>query len=157
MGGILFRILGFFEGRRIHLPHSNDGIRPTSDISVDLHVAPSHLRVYLKCSKTDPFGAGFTLHLGCTKDLCPVAAMLSHLAYSPSDEGFLFKFKDSKPLSRNCELGLALQEVSVDTSACSGHSFRIRVTTTAARAGLNTSLIQVLGRCKSAAFMKYTY
>ena len=135
MGDILSRILGVFEGRRIHLPHSNDGIRPTSDISVDLHVATSHLRVYLKCSKTDPFGAGFTLHLGCTKDVCPVAATLSHLACRQHDEGFLFKFKDGKPLSHDCfchELGLALQEVGVDTSGCSGHSFRIGVASSVA-------------------------
>ena len=94
-----------------------------------------------------------------TKDvLCPVAGMLSYLACRPPDEGFIFKFKDGKPLSHDrlcCELGLALQEVGVNTSGYSGHSFRIGEATTAARAGLGDSLMQVLGRWKSTAFMEY--
>ena len=43
------------------------------DISVDLHEYPKHLMVHLRSSKTDQFGAGFTLHLGGTgNELCPV-------------------------------------------------------------------------------------
>ena len=39
------------------------------------------MMVTVKSSKTDPFGAGFVLHLGRTDNvLCPVASMLVYLA-----------------------------------------------------------------------------
>jgi hypothetical protein len=129
------------------------------DISVDSHTTPTHMQVQLKCSKTDPFGAGFTLHLGRTGDeLCPIAAMLGYLAYRPSHPGFLFLFQDGSTLSRPrlChELHQALQIAGVPTVGYSGHSFRIGAATTAARLGLSDSLIQTLGRWKSAAFLDY--
>ena len=54
------------------------------DVAIDSHEAPSHMTICLNRSKTDPFGAGFTLHLGRTgDDLCPIAAMLGYLARRP--------------------------------------------------------------------------
>ena len=49
----------------------------------------------------------------------------------------------------------ALLQAGIDTTNFSGHSFRIGAASTAARAGLNDSFIQTLGRWKSSAFMAY--
>ena len=49
----------------------------------------------------------------------------------------------------------ALQLAGVDTTGFSGHSFRIGAATTAAKIGINDSLIQTLGHWKSAAFREY--
>ena len=47
------------------------------DMAIDSHEAPSHVTIHLKHLKTDPFGAGFTLHLGYTgDDLYPIVATL---------------------------------------------------------------------------------
>ncbi len=129
------------------------------DISVDSHDQPSHLQVRLKSSKTDPFGAGFTLHLGTTGDiLCPVAAMLGYLACRPPGPGFLFKFEDRTLLTRDRlgrELKRVLESIGMDTRSYSGHSFRIGAATVAAQKGLSDSFIQTLGRWKSSAFLDY--
>ena len=70
------------------------------DVVIDSHENPSHMMIRLKRSKTDPFGAGFTLHFGRTGDeLCPISAMLGYLARRPPDPGFLFLFRDGTPLS----------------------------------------------------------
>ena len=130
-----------------------------SDIQVDSHIAPRHLTVHLRQSKTDPFGAGVTLHLGVTGDfLCPVLALLGYLAIRQSTPGPLFLFHDGSTLSRTRlvkELHLALHMIGVDDSRFSGHSFRIGAATTAARVGLQDSMIKTLGRWKSSAYSLY--
>ena len=122
------------------------------DVAIDSHEAPSHMTICLKRSKTDPIGAGFTLHLGRTgDDLCPIAAMLGYLAWRPPGPGFIFRYQDGTPLSqtRLCqELRQALTAAGIDTAGYSGH-------TTAAQAGFSDSLIQVLGCWKSSAFQEY--
>ena len=130
-----------------------------ADIQVDSHTHPQCMAVHLKQSKTDPFGAGLTLYLGCTNNnLCPVAAMLAYLAVRPTSPGPLFMFNDGSTLSRD-KLILSLRQVlsatDLDTSRFSGHSFRIGAATTAARAGLQDSFIQTLGRWKSSSFTSY--
>ena len=129
------------------------------DVSIDSHASPSRMQVTLKCSKTDPFGAGFVLHFCRTGDvLCPMAAMLGYLAQHPSGPRFLFLFQDGTPLSRPrlcLELRQALNLAGVATTGFSGHSFRIGAATTAARMGLADSLIQTLGRWKSSTFLDY--
>jgi len=129
------------------------------DVVVDSHVRPTHLAVHLKQSKTDPFGAGITLHLGATGDiLCPVAAMLGYLAQRPPTPGFLFLFEDGSTLSKprlTQALRSVLGDLGFDDSGFSGYSFRIGAATAAAQAGLSDSLIQTLGRWKSAAFRSY--
>ena len=94
------------------------------DVAIDSHEASSHMTICLKRSKTDPFGAGFTLHLGRTgDDLCPIAAMLGYLARKPPGPGFLFRFQDGTPLSRTrlCqERRQALTAAGIDTAGYSG-------------------------------------
>ena len=129
------------------------------DVAVDSHTAPTHMTVHLKQSKTDPFSAGTTLHVGTTGDnLCPVTAMLAYLAIRPASPGPLFLFEDGATLSRQRlvhSLHQALSMAGIDDSRYSGHSFRIGAATTAAKAGVSDSLIQTLGRWKSSAFTVY--
>ena len=47
----------------------------------------------------------------------------------------------------------ALSDAGVDLSRYNGHSFQIGGSTTAARMGVNDSLIQTLGKWKSSAFV----
>ena len=135
-----------------------DSLSPR-DIAVDSHSSPSCITVCLKRSKTDPFGAGTMLHLGATGTvLCPVSSLLGYLAVRPPAHGPLFVFQDGSTLSRPRlvqSLRQALSSVGVDDSPFSGHSFRIGAATTAAKAGINDSLIQTLGRWKSSAFTLY--
>ena len=129
------------------------------DVFVDSHVAPAHLAVHLKWSKTATFGVGAILHLGTTGTiLCPVTAMLGYLAIRQQSSGPLFLFHDGSTLSRPRlvkALREALRLIGVDDSKFSGHSFRIGAATTAAWAGLSDSLIQILGHWKSTAFTTY--
>ena len=129
------------------------------DVSVDSHISPSYITVIIRRSKNDPFAVGAKLHLGRTGlPLCPVSALLCYLAIRPPQQGPLFLFKDDSTFSRPrlvISLRKALSEVGVDPSGYNGHSFRIGAATTAARMGVNDSLIQTLGRWKSSAFVHY--
>lgn len=157
--------LGFFGFMRAgeFTCSSHDSFTPNmlsrEDVSVDSHTSPSRLAVFLKQSKTDPFGVGVTIHLGNTGDvLCPVTAMLGYLAVRPPSSGPLFVFHDGSTLSRPRlvrSLRQVLHAAGVDDARFNGHSFRIGAATTAARAGLNDSLIKMLGRWKSSAFARY--
>ena len=71
------------------------------DVAVDSRSSPSHVIVYLKRSKNDPFGVGTSVHLGMTgQHLCPVAALLGYLAIRPPVAGPLFLFHDGTTLSK---------------------------------------------------------
>ncbi len=70
---------------------------------------------------------------------------------------FLF-LRMEPPLSRSklvSHLQAALRQAGTPTEGCTGHSFRIGAATTAAQAGLSDSMIQQLGRWKSAVFASY--
>jgi len=132
-----------------------------SDVSVDSRDEPSVLTIHLRHSKTDPFGAGCFIYLGRTYHLlCPVTAILGYLAMRPPVSGPLFVFEDGSYLSRPklvSHLQAALRTAGISSGAYTGHSFRIGAATTAARSGLSDSLIQKLGRWKSAAFTTYIH
>ena len=102
--------------------------------------SPSHVVVYFKRSKNEPFGVGTSVHLGATgQHLCPVAALLGYLAIRPPVAGPLFLFHDGTTLSKPrliASLRRVLQEVRVDSSKYSGHSFHIGAVTTAANLGV---------------------
>ena len=93
------------------------------------------------------------MHLGATgQHLCPVAALLGYLAIQPPVVGPLFLFHDGTTLSKPrliASLRRVLQEVGVDSSKYSGHSFRIGAATTAAKLGVSNSLIKILGWWRS--------
>ena len=133
VGSILPRLFGFLRAGEFTCPSREaftQDMLSSKNVSVDSHVAPSHLAVRLKQSKTDTFGVGTTLHLGTTI-LCPVTAMLGYLAIRQRSSGPLFLFWDGSTLSRPRlikALREALKLIGVDDSKFSGHSFRIGAT-----------------------------
>ena len=81
---------------------SNSDLVPLvpGDVQADSHVNPTFLAVMLRTSKTDPFGAGHTLYLGCTHSgICPVSAVLAYMAIRPQTHGPLFIHSDGTPLT----------------------------------------------------------
>ena len=157
--------LGFFEFMRsgeficLSLERFRDDMLSIQDVAVDSHSHTTILAIRLWHSKTDAFGVGVTLYVGCTGDtLCPVSAMLAYLAVRPKTPGPLFIYKDGTPLSRTClirELRLALESAGIQSAQFSGHSFRIGAATTAAQVGLSDALIKTLGRWQSSAYTRY--
>ena len=135
------------------------GMLSPSDIRVDSLSEPTFMAVTLRQSKTDVFGTGVTLYLGRTQDiLCPVAAVLAYMAIRPPGAGPLFIHQDGTPLSRTqlvSKVRETLSNAGLQVGGFSGHSFCIGAASTAAQAGIPDSLIQTLGRWKSAAFLSY--
>ena len=129
------------------------------DIAVNSRDSPTVIQVYLKQSKTDPFRKGVSIYLGRTQsDLCPVSAVLSYIAIRPSVAGPLFVFKDGSYLTREKLVSWVrrtLNAAGMETKGFSGHSFRIGAATTAAQAGIEDSVIKMLGRWESSAYLCY--
>lgn len=129
------------------------------DVLVDSRSAPSYLQVNIKASKTDPFRQGCTIYIGATKSsICPVAAVLSFMVARGSAPGPLFTWEGGQFLTRErmvAELRSALRARGIQAKDYAGHSFRIGAATTAARRGIQDSLIKTLGRWESSAYMSY--
>ena len=130
-----------------------------SDIAVDSHDSPSLVSLFLRRAKTDPFGKGISIFLGKSgSTLCPVLAVLSYLAVRPNSEGPLLVRSDGSPLTRDQFVRLvkrALSVANIDSSAYSGHSFRIGAASAAAAAGVPAYVIKALGRWESEAYHVY--
>ena len=129
-----------------------------SDISLDSSVNPCTIIVRVKASKTDLFRTGVDVYLGRTdRDLCncPVSALLAYIALRGLNPGPLFRFKDRSPLTRDAlvrEFHAALAQSGLDPTPFCGYSFRIGAATTSAAAGIEDSLIKVLGRWHSSVY-----
>lgn len=143
---------------RLYVPGGHHVLQ-AADVRVDSHQSPTFISMTLRGSKTDPFGAGCTLYVGCTQThICPVTAVLAYLSVRAPGPGPQFCHADGTPLSRSAlvtAVRTALSSTRLDLSRFSGHSFRIGAATTAAHAGLSDSLIQTLGRWHSSAFTRY--
>ena len=130
-----------------------------SDVALDSHTSPSMVRLRIKQSKTDPFRLGVDVFLGSTGgNICPVQAIIRCIAVRSPNPGPLFVTQVGSPLTRAMlvtHLHAALQQAGIPSSQYSGHSFRIGAATTAARNGMEDSLIQTLGRWKSEAYKIY--
>ena len=130
-----------------------------ADIALDSHSAPTLLRVRIKASKTDPFCKGVDLFLGKTaSSIYPITAMTAFLLQRGLALGPLFTLQDGSTLSRArlvTAVRCCLRAGGVNEEAYSGHSFRISAATTAAKKGIEDSMIQVLGRWQSAAYLRY--
>ena len=135
----------------IHLAHG--------DVTVDNVQDPKFIVVVVKASKTDPYRKGVRVYLGrAPGELCPVAAVLSYMVSRGSQPGPFFKFSDGRSLTRErfvVAVREALAAAGYVGAHYAGHSFRIGAATTAARQGLQDSLIKTLGRWESAAYTLY--
>ena len=109
--------------------------------------------------KPDTFRKGVQIYLGRTdSDLCPVAATLNYMVRRGNDSGPFFRYSRSRFLTRErfvSEVRRALAAAGIDSSKYAGHSFRIVAASTAARCGLQDSLIKTLGRWESFAYTLY--
>ena len=84
--------------------------------------------------------------------------MVSYLQQRGTDTGPLFRFEDGRLLTRARLvefLRLGLKEAGVDDSKYCSHSFRIGAATTAAKVGIEDSVIKTLGRWESLAYLQY--
>lgn len=130
-----------------------------ADIAVDKPQCPEVMRVKIKQSKTDPFRQGIELFIGKTSsDICPVKAMLNYLVERGPSKGPLFIFPDGTYLTRQrlvVAVRQALEKAGLDAAKYSGHSFRIGAATTAAKRGMEDSVIKTLGRWRSLAYLEY--
>ena len=129
------------------------------DIAVDSKQQPSFITVNIKQSKTDPFRKGVTIVVGhAVGPLCPLVAVLTYMALRRPRQGPLFRFGDGRPLTRErfvAKVREVLQQIGFDQTKYAGHSFRIGAATTAARKGIQDSLIETLGRWESVAYQLY--
>ena len=129
------------------------------DVAVDSQDKPSMAQIHLKISKTDQFGTGARIVLGREQSaLCPVAALLGYIAARGDKPGPFFTNSSGKPLTKSVfvgEIWTILGALGVPQDQYAGHSFRIEAATSAALAGVEDSMIQLLGRWQSAAFLRY--
>ena len=91
-------------------------------------------------------------------ELCPVSAILAYTELRGSTAGPFFRFQDGEPLTKakfTEKTRQALHNIGLQEGEYAGHSFRIDAATTAARAGVEDSTIQMLGRWTSHAFLRY--
>ena len=154
---------GFFRLGELLLP-SRDAFNPRlhlawGDVAVDNARNPQMVRCHLKQSKTDQLGRGVDVVLGKTgADLCPVAAVLGYIALRGDQPGPFFLTPAKTPLSKSDFIGkfrAVLGRIGLPAEDYAGHSFRIGAATSAALAGVEDSMIQLLGRWQSAAFLRY--
>ena len=90
--------------------------------------------------------------------LCSVVAVLAYMAVRDRSPGPLFRWEDNRYLTRESfvrGVRKALEEAGYAGKDYAGHSFRIGAATTAARCGLQDSLIKTLGRWESSAYTLY--
>ena len=162
---------GFFRLGEL-LPESRAQITPAvslmwGDVAVDSRERPTMVRVRLKRSKCDQFGAGADIILGRTGlPLCPVIAILKFIEIRGSSAGPFFQGSDAQPVLKAWfveQLRGILAAVGLPQLQYAGHSFRIGAATTAAigaattaaLAGVEDSTIQTLGCWHSAAYLQY--
>ena len=99
--------------------------------------------LHLRMSKSDPFHHGCNVVLAPTGDpVCPLRALKQNLAVRWMDVGLLlFCFQSEAFLSRDrlsFQLRSLLDNVGMDLSSYTSHSFRIRAASSAASAGLQS-------------------
>ncbi|XP_065186109.1 uncharacterized protein LOC135816932 [Sycon ciliatum] len=120
------------------------------------------LQLFLRSSKTGPFGKGVTIDIGpSVPPYFPVHAMVSYLFATrrQGTEQRLFILSNGQQLTRQSFTATVRSLVATagvpSQSHYSGRSFRIGAATTAAMAGVPDSLIRAAGRWKSDACLRY--
>ena len=155
--------LGFFRLGELLL-RSAEEFQPATDlawgdVAIDSPSDPSMVRIHLKKSKCDQFGAGSDIVVGRTNlAICPVAAILGFIAIRGVSPGPFFQDVQGQPMVKSrfvAAVRLILSAVGLPQQQYAGHSFRIGAATSAAQVGIPDSTIQTLGRWHSAAFLQY--
>lgn len=127
------------------------------DVTLNHRENPTVAQIRIKASKTDPFRKGVNIYMGATgNDLCPVTAIAAYLAVRRSAP--FFQLEGGRPLTREAfveRVRAALTVAGLNASQFAGHSFRSGAATTAAERGIEDSLIKILGRWKSSAYLLY--
>ena len=120
---------------------------------------PSMLKIHLKQSNCNQFGAGVDIVIGRTGcALCPVSALLSYISLRQDRPGAFFRNLEGRPITKAwfvSRIRAVLAVLGFPQHEYAGHSFRIGAATSAALAGIEDSTIQGLGRWQSAAFLQY--
>ena len=102
--------------------------------------------------------ASMCTRAGRTTSCAPLLLCWRILLIRGVEPGPLFRFKNNSLLTREAlvrEVRAALQWAWVDPTSYSGHSFRSGAASTAAAAGVQDSLIKILGRWQSPAYQLY--
>lgn len=154
---------GFLRVSEFTIPSegSYDSSRHLSleDVAIDSKIKPRVLQLFLKESKTDPFKQGAKVFLGATDStICPIKAVLGYLAKRNHQPGPLFITKEGKGWTSamfRAALKSLLVELNVDKQCYNTHSFRIGAATSASLLNMSDTHIQLLGRWRSNAFVRY--
>ncbi|PPR04749.1 hypothetical protein CVT24_006895 [Panaeolus cyanescens] len=138
-----------------HLSRSSITFYPSID-------DPSHVRLSLPASKTDPFRKGVSILLAKAQSnpsRCPVEALRKLFTLHPAPkEAPLFVDDLNEALPRDHfikRLKSSLTSLGVEESGYSGHSFRRGAATSAAIAGFSDYEIQLMGRWSSDSYKLY--
>ncbi|KAF5393592.1 hypothetical protein D9757_000002 [Collybiopsis confluens] len=123
--------------------------------------APTHIRLTLPESKTDPFRKGVSIIVAAVPHsrFCAVTALKQLFVAHPLPlDSPLFSMVDGRSMTRSffiSTLKSRLLSIGVDPAGYSGHSFRRGAATSAAAAGYSDYEIQLLGRWRSDAYKLY--
>ncbi|KAF5384159.1 hypothetical protein D9615_003180 [Tricholomella constricta] len=124
--------------------------------------APTHVRLDLPASKTDPFRKGVSILIAKAPEgstTCAVSALHHLFTSNPQPlDAPLFSNPDGSPLTRAdfvSTLKQRLTSLGINASLYSGHSFRRGAASAAAAVGFADFEIQLLGRWRSDAYKLY--
>ena len=129
------------------------------DVAADQASPPASIRIHLKRSKCDQLGKGVDVFIGRSdSNPFPVTEMLRYVTLRGPAPGPFFQFSNGSPLTKAVFIDRvreALKRMGVRAELYAGHSFRIGAATAAAEASLEDSVIRLLGRWNSDAFLRY--
>ena len=99
------------------------------DVLIDDVLKPTCVQIYLRRSKSDPFGHGVRVYIGSTgTDLCPIQAIVEYTRSRGTQAGPFFVFPDGTPLKKPtfvAEVRKAIQQAGLEAQDYAGHSFCI--------------------------------
>ena len=120
-----------------------------ADIAVDNEDAPTVIKIHLKRTENTQF-SGVDVYLGSTgNELCPVAALMVHIAMRGMSTGPLFRFQSGRFLTKETfitRVREGLDILGLCAANYAGHSFRIGAVTTAAPQRVEDSMIEDVGK-----------
>ena len=116
----------------------------------DIWFVGHQLKVLVRRSKSDQWGRGTIVSVGCSGDSsCLVSSMKRYLecCLAPSSSPY-FIWEDGSPLTARkfrLQLWVYFGKLGLDPNQFNTHSFRIGAATTAAKVGISSGVIKQLG------------